>query len=675
MSGPGSWLRPPRHVLTLFLGVTGSLSLAMGWLAWQLVTQDRALAAQRTQERLDNASDIAVASVRHGLDDLAQRLEAFFRLAAARAEAQIAEQASMLGDDAVLILAGDRTFDAWPAGRLTFYPVSVLDRHPAAPAVEAFAAGEALEFGNRDLAGALRAFAPLTSSAAPPVRAGALVRSARIWAQLQRPDRALRAYDELAALGTTPAEDVPAGLLARYGRCVVLDDLGRRDDLGREAAALARELEGGAWRLTRAEYEFYRGRARQWLPATAGVTQSASSDPREALSAAVAATWDGALQPGSMTPASGSRLVHADGTTALVVWRSAAGRVAALVGGPRFVDARFVAPGNAALVRYRARMVIADAGLDAPGGDTRQVPPAGAGARLPWSVRIVDIDPGAELAAAAGRRRVVLAGLVALGLFVLAGSAFIVRAVNREIEVSRLQTDFVAAVSHEFRTPLTSIRQVSELLLDGRVPEARREEYYRMQHRDSERLQHLVESLLDFGRMESGAREYRLEPAEVTTLVRAVADEFSAEVTAAGYTVEAALESDGAVVSADRDALGRAIWNLLDNAVKYSPSHKTVWLTTTVRGSTVEIAIRDRGVGVPIQDQRRIFDKFARGANAAATAAKGTGLGLAMVRHAVTAHGGGVRVESLPGEGSTFTITLPLVGSTSASRSSRWPAS
>jgi signal transduction histidine kinase len=310
-------------------------------------------------------------------------------------------------------------------------------------------------------------------------------------------------------------------------------------------------------------------------------------------------------------------------------------------------------------------MVLADADPGASAArqfrdGAHQVRRTAAETRLPWMVSIVDTDPGAEVAAATVRARLAFAGLVALVFFVLGGSAFIVRAVNRELEVSRLQTEFVAAVSHEFRTPLTSMRQVSELLLEGRVPEPRREEYYRLQHRDSERLHRLVESLLDFGRMESGAREYRFEPVAITALVRMLASDFSADVAAAGYSLELDLRSDGAVVSADREALNRAIWNLLDNAVKYSPSNRKVWLTTALVDGWVQVSVRDRGVGVPPEDQRRIFDRFARGANAAGTGARGTGLGLAMVKHIVTAHRGKVLMESAPGAGSTFTITLPL---------------
>jgi hypothetical protein len=124
----GRWFRPPRHVLTLFLGVTGSLSLAMGWLGWQLVAPDRALASQRRQERLDNAGETAVASLRKGLEDLAQRLELLSKLPAAAAPAAFAGQASTLGGGAALILADDRAFDAWPAGILLYYPHSALGR-------------------------------------------------------------------------------------------------------------------------------------------------------------------------------------------------------------------------------------------------------------------------------------------------------------------------------------------------------------------------------------------------------------------------------------------------------------------------------------------------------------------------------------------------------------------
>ncbi len=261
------------------------------------------------------------------------------------------------------------------------------------------------------------------------------------------------------------------------------------------------------------------------------------------------------------------------------------------------------------------------------------------------------------------RRRLLLGGLAAaIGLALVAGYA-IVRSVARELDVARLQTDFVSAVSHEFRTPLASLRQLSELLVEGRVPsDQRRQEYYQSLRRESERLHRLVESILDFGRMEVGAREYQLESLDTESFIQGVAEEFAQEVRDHDYTVEIQVEKSLPRLAADREALGRAIWNLLDNAVKYSPNCRTIWFQASRAGDRVAIRVRDRGLGIAPAEQPHIFDKFFRASMAKAAGVRGTGLGLAMVRHIVAAHGGQLHVESQPGAGSTFTILLPPAG-------------
>jgi signal transduction histidine kinase len=242
----------------------------------------------------------------------------------------------------------------------------------------------------------------------------------------------------------------------------------------------------------------------------------------------------------------------------------------------------------------------------------------------------------------------------------LVGSYFIARAVTRELEVARLQSDFVSAVSHEFRTPLASLRQLSELLVDGRVPsEKRRQEYYEGLRRESERLYRLVESLLDFGRMEVGARQYRFELLETESFFRGVVEEFAQEARERGYSVDIAQQGHLSRVQADREALARALWNLLDNAVKYSPQNKTVWAEAACENGRVAIRVSDKGLGIAPHEQKQIFKKFVRANSADAAGAKGTGLGLTMVQHIVAAHGGQVHVDSEPGVGSTFTILLP----------------
>jgi two-component system sensor histidine kinase SenX3 len=123
--------------------------------------------------------------------------------------------------------------------------------------------------------------------------------------------------------------------------------------------------------------------------------------------------------------------------------------------------------------------------------------------------------------------------------------------------------------------------------------------------------------------------------------------------------VELALPASPCRIRADREALGRALWNLLDNAVKYSPEDRTVRVEVAPEGSRLSISVRDRGVGIPAAEQKAIFGKFVRGAGSREMGVKGTGLGLAIVQHVVAAHGGEVRLESAPGEGSRFTLLIP----------------
>jgi two-component system, OmpR family, phosphate regulon sensor histidine kinase PhoR len=232
--------------------------------------------------------------------------------------------------------------------------------------------------------------------------------------------------------------------------------------------------------------------------------------------------------------------------------------------------------------------------------------------------------------------------------------------VRREFAVARLQSDFVAAVSHEFRTPLTTLRQFTDMLRHGAaMGDERRALCYEAQSRATDRLTRLVESVLDFGRMEAGSRPYRFEPCDCAELTRRAVEEFRVEPQAAGYDIELRDDLPDAAIQADPEALSRALGNLLENAVKYSPDSRTIRVAVARRNGAVPISVRDHGIGIPAGEQRVIFRQFQRGEQARKLGIKGTGIGLAMVDHIVRAHRGRVEVESQPGEGSTFTLVLP----------------
>ena len=255
------------------------------------------------------------------------------------------------------------------------------------------------------------------------------------------------------------------------------------------------------------------------------------------------------------------------------------------------------------------------------------------------------------------RQRIYIATLVLMVASLVVGAVFVTRTVRREMEVSRLKSQFVSAVSHEFRSPLTSIRQLAELLDRGVPSPERSRQYFKVILDESERLSRLVERVLDFSRMEEGRQEYTMAPIDTTPWLTQVA-RAAAHVLAA-KRLETSIPAGLPPIVGDAEALATAVHNLLDNAAKYSPGCDTVWLSAAARTGAIAISVRDRGVGIAPEDRPHLFDRFYRGA-AMADVVKGTGLGLSLVKHIIDAHRGHVRIESAPGDGTTVTVEIPV---------------
>ena len=660
------WFRPPRHLLVLFLAITLVLTGLLGWFGWRLLQQDRALETQRIQERLDHAADLVAAELLRRFTETEGQLVSLLALPESELPAAASNQAKQLSDDALIVVVGAQRVEAYPSSRLLYYAFLPPVEEPPEGL---FAAGEAYEFQQKDYPRAIAAFRELARSEDERVRAGALLRLGRGLRKTGQLGAALRVYEGLARLGSTAIEGLPAELLARHARCVLLDELGKTAELQSEAEALYAGLHNGRWRITRAAYRFYAEEAQRWLSSNGKPVSEMLGRQEDflALTAALESLWeewqrrkhdDGGF--------SGRRSLWLADRPGLELWRGTPERLVALMAGPRHLEQQVLGGLQPLLERQGVKLSLTDAEghrvVSGFAGEAAQraVRPPGE-TQLPWTLHLISADPSADLAQFAGRRRLLLGGLAMAATLVLIGSYFIVRAVTRELEVARLQSGFVAAVSHEFRSPLTSLRQLTELLASGRVAsEERRDHYYRVLMREGRRLHRLVEGLLDFGRMEAGALEYQLERVDGTALVGEVVREFQREIAERGYQIEVSLKGPGTVVQADQEALTRALWNLLDNAVKYSPQCQTVWLEVDQQGDHLQIRVRDRGLGISESEQKEIFKKFVRGPSSEKISVKGTGIGLAMVHQIVSAHGGKVRVESEPGQGSTFTILLPV---------------
>ncbi len=659
------WFRYPHNLLTSFFAITLALATGLGWLGWRILQQDRSLEGQRVQERLGQAADLIAVDLLRNLTGTEERVTSFSVLPDSALAREASRYAQQVGSDAMIVVLRPEGIDAYPPSRLLFYPSLPV---PKEPSQRVFAAGENFEFREKDYAKAIASYRELARSLDVSIRAGSLLRLARVLRKMRQLDSALSAYEELAKLDPTPVGGVPAGLLARLASCELLAELKRRAKLEREADTLYVDLNSGRWKLMRATYRFYAQETSGWL----GSTELNEADKRLgvgtalALSAGADLLWDDwqRIRQGEKSPA-GRRSAWVHGQSVFLLWRSTPQGLVGLVAGPGYFEKHWHD-----LLQPFERQGIGVALTDADGhsvlqqnvnASSHQVTRTASDTELPWTLRVSSANFGVELAQLASRRRLLLAGLGMMALLVLLGSYFIARAVTRELEVARLQSDFVSAVSHEFRTPLASLLQLSELLADGRVStDSQRQDYYQSLLRETQRLGRLVEGLLDFGRMEAGAREYRFELLRTEELVRTVTEEFAGEASQRGYQVELRLDGQLPRVHGDREALGRALWNLLDNAVKYSPECKTIWVEAACKDSQVAICVRDRGLGITPGEQQQIFKKFVRGTSARVVGVKGTGIGLAMVERIIAAHGGRPLVEAEPGVGSTFTILLPV---------------
>lgn len=416
-------VRPPHRLLAVLAATTLVVTVALCWAGWRLLDQQRTIDQQRQREQLENRADAIAAGVRGRLAEAGERLAGW--LSDPATPIQPLESAVLVGIDATSVLTV-------PRNALPYVPVT--PRNPGTPDV--FSKIEAIEFGASNTNEAADRYRGLTRERDAQVRAGALLRLGRVLRRSKDFSGALVAYRELASSGDVWVEGMPAELAALQGRRATLTAMGDRENAARVTSGLVEQLDRGRWPLTRGLAEFHR--------------DEIGAAPRPDSWRLADALHDTIAEPHSRLPGRGHRVVKTDRGSVLVLWRSSGDRTALL---SAFADRFFGAAAPEGLA-WR----LADAGGETIAGDL-SAPLQSVGrllgnAEYPWTVqtwRLGSQPPGQT----GGSRTILLAMMAAMLVFVWGASYFIARAIRREAEVTRLQSDFVAAVSHEFRSPLT----------------------------------------------------------------------------------------------------------------------------------------------------------------------------------------------------------------------------
>lgn len=248
-----------------------------------------------------------------------------------------------------------------------------------------------------------------------------------------------------------------------------------------------------------------------------------------------------------------------------------------------------------------------------------------------------------------------------IDLIILIGVWIIYRNVRTEMKLTQMKSDFVSNVSHELRTPLSLIRMFAETLELNRVQtENKKREYYQIIGQESERLTHLINNILDFSKIEAGKKHYHKEIFDLNEVVTDVLRLYSFHLQNKGFHVQNNIDQNEKLkINADKDAITEAIINLLDNAIKYSDQDKRIRIKCDSFQDMVFFEIEDHGIGISIEDQKKIFDKFYRVSTGLVHDVKGTGLGLSLIKYIMEMHNGRVTVESHLGKGSIFRLIFP----------------
>ncbi len=648
------------------------------------VIEDRAATGRAIKEHVGTAAERTARNIEREIGSWQSALAEIGAGSPGRATllpARIREALRAPGDGVVL----ERTGGTWRVlndDGLLYAPELVAvtwsdDIWPPAALEEA----EDLEVIDHDYEAAAGRYSQLLVTGGPALRPWTLQRLARALNKLGRTDEALTRYRELRAVDEELPAHAPFHLIADHEYCALVASGGDATELGNAALDLFKDLVTSRWALrqSRYAYEFYRTYAWEWLQRTgrAALPEVTSLSEVEARKRALNDAVDAVLEQRMPRPEVPERrrlyLLPLQSGAQVAMSRALAGdpaRELALVLSPaaatnslwRPAVAETVAGGmDVSIVAASGRAVYGTEAPDKLGSSVSFVASQNHetdGAT--WTVRVSPRSVAPFYAGVTKRESfyVLALALVVVSLGVAGYS--VARSVRKDLEVAELKSDFVAAVSHELRSPLTGISTLGEMLASGKVDsDDRRQEYYGLIVKEARRLATLVERVLGFARITTAHKRYQLDLIDTGPWLLGLAADFQGELAASGkgVTVATHVAEGTAKIRADGEALGTAVHCLLDNAVKYSPSCDTVWLEAESDDEEVRIKVRDCGIGIAEEEQKRVFERFYR-AGPVVAKSRGVGLGLTLAEEIVGAHGGRIALQSRTGEGTTVTVHL-----------------
>jgi two-component system phosphate regulon sensor histidine kinase PhoR len=254
---------------------------------------------------------------------------------------------------------------------------------------------------------------------------------------------------------------------------------------------------------------------------------------------------------------------------------------------------------------------------------------------------------------------------ILIALLMVLGFVFTIYTLNEELRLNKLKSEFISNVSHELKSPLTSIRMMTEMLHHNRVlTEERKSAYYSTMLEESEHLSHLIDNILDFSGMDDDRRKYDFIDLDLDELLLKFLESTRERLPEPGFDIRYSRPDQVQVIRADKNAILQVFYNLVDNAIKFSGTSRQIDINLFSKDDELLLCVKDYGIGISSKDQEKIFDRFYRCDEPQRLGIKGSGIGLTIVKKIMEAHKGRLTLESRPGEGSTFCVHLPIYKNT-----------
>lgn len=278
-----------------------------------------------------------------------------------------------------------------------------------------------------------------------------------------------------------------------------------------------------------------------------------------------------------------------------------------------------------------------------------------------WELLLSESNPGFIATLFKTGSGIYLFIFILIALFMILGFAFTMYTLNVELRLNKLKSEFISNVSHELKSPLTSIRIMTEMLHHNRVQtEERKSAYYSAMLEESEHLSHLIDNILDFSRMDDDRKKYDFTDVNLDKLLLKFLESIRERIQEPGFDIRYYRTDQVPVIKADNNAILQVFYNLVDNAVKFSGTSRQIDISLFSGDDELQFCVKDYGIGISGKDREKIFDRFYRGEETQRLGIKGSGIGLTIVQKIIEAHKGHLTVESNPGEGSTFCVHLPI---------------